>query len=89
MAVEDSWNNGLKGSEYIRVRYSSPNKRTHIYSVRSNGGTARYDLSAYPPLQRKKFVQRAIDGYNEIVDFAPPVIPVVVETPVINTEEEE
>ena len=87
MTVE-SWNNGLKGSQYIRVRYSSPNKKTHIYTVRSNGGTARYDLSSYPPMWRKKFVQRAIDGYNELVDFAP-AIPAVIETPVDNTEEEE
>ena len=52
MTVE-SWNNGLKGSQYIRVRYSSPNKKTHIYTVRSNGSTARYDLSGYPPSWRK------------------------------------
>ena len=84
MAVNESWNNGLKGSKYIRVRYSSPNKKTHIYTVRSHGGTARYYLSGYPPLQRKKFVQRAIDGYNEKVDFEP-----VIETPVVNTKEEE
>lgn len=83
MVVEESWNNGLKGSKYIRVRYKSPNKKTHIYSVRSAGGTAVYDLSGHPPLQRKKFVQRAIDGYNEKVDFEP-----VIETPVVNMEEE-
>lgn len=85
MPTQDSWNNGLKGSKYIRVNYSSPNKKTHIYIVRSNGGAARYDLSNYPPMWRKKFVQRAVDGYNEIPDFTPPVI----ETPIDNIEEEE
>jgi len=89
MAVQESWNNGLKGSKYIRVRYSSPNKKTHLYSVRSNGGTSRYDLSGYPPMQRKKFVQRAIDGYSEKVDFPSPVWNDVPKDTVLEITEEE
>ena len=83
MSIKASWNNGLKGSKYIRVRYSSPKKTTHIYRVRSSGGTAVYDLSNSPPAQRMKFVQRAIDGYNEQVDFEK-----VITAPIVNAEEE-
>jgi len=73
MAIQNSWNNGLTGSKYIRVNHSTTKKNKHIYRVRSSPGTTTYDLSHYTPSQRMKFVQRAVDGYAEKVDFPGPL----------------
>ncbi len=82
MAVINTWNNGLVGSEYIRINQQSTRKRKNIYVVKNKYGSATYDLSGYSNSQRKRFVKRILSGYNEKVDFSPAVIEE------INSEEE-
>ena len=80
MATINTWNNGLTGSEYIRVNPNSTRKRKNIYVVKNKYGSATYDLSGYSNSQRKRFVKRILAGHNEKVEFDP--------LPEVITEEE-
>ena len=71
MATINTWNNGLTGSEYIRINQNSTRKRKNIFVVKNKYGSATYDLSGYSNAQRKRFVERLLSGYNEKVDFTP------------------
>ncbi len=71
MPIENSWNNGLVGKDYIRVNHSPTKHNRYIYRIKTSRGCASWNLEDLSLNQRKKFVRRALSGYNERVDFTP------------------